>query len=60
MKTNNTVLFHFCINLWDETGNTLLFHKIVKIRRVNERTAKDYLISFYPRPYFIELETITK
>jgi hypothetical protein len=50
--------FVFSVVQWDETGNQLLFKKTVKVRRACRFTAKDYVIGKYPRPYFIELDSI--
>lgn len=50
----------FSVVLWDETGNKLLFHTKVGVRRASQRSAREVVIKKYPRPYYFELESIEK
>ncbi len=52
--------FIFTVVLWDESGNVKLFRKNIGIRRAKQRSAKDFLIRRYPRPYFVELDSIER
>ena len=57
-KRVNRRTFIFSIVLWDETGNILLESHTMKVRRVNQWSAKGMVIQKYPRPYFCELDSI--
>lgn len=56
-KKLNLVEFTYGVVLWKDGGNTLVEKKKVKVKRATERSARDWMIKKYPRPYFFELDS---
>ena len=60
MKTikSKIYVFEFHIVLWSEDGNTLQEKYVKRVRRAKLNTAREYIKKAFPRPYFVELNTI--
>lgn len=56
-KKLNLVEFTYGVVLWKDFGHTLVEKKTVKVKRASERSAREYMIKKYPRPYFFELDS---
>ncbi len=56
-KKSNLVEFTYGVVLWKDFGNTLVEKKKVKVKRATERSARDWMIKKYARPYFFELDS---
>jgi hypothetical protein len=49
------IVWIYDVILRDPDTDKILFKKRVKVKRVNQRSAKEYMIKKFPRPYFFEL-----
>ena len=55
---NAPATFVFQLVLWTNDGNELIESKMIKVKRVLQDSAKNFMAKKYPAPYFFELYKI--